>query len=75
MKTILLLHDEATRPRQLLQNAVPAKVPLRETEASAGCTCDPWGHPCPGRAERNVQPKSELPISLPAKKWGKTWNT
>ena len=33
MKTILLLHDEATQPKQLLRNALPAKVPVRETEA------------------------------------------
>ena len=54
MKTILLLHDEARRPRQLLRNAVPAKVPLRKTEAVAGCNCDRWGHPCPRRVEHNA---------------------
>jgi hypothetical protein len=68
MKTILLLHDEATRPLQLLQNAMPAKVPLRDTKAVAGCDCDRWGHPCPGCVERIVQPKAELPISLAPKK-------
>jgi hypothetical protein len=68
MKTNLLLHDEATRPMQLLQNAVPARVPLRETEAVAGCSCDRWGHPCPRHVEDNVQSKAELPISLPTKK-------
>ncbi len=51
MKTILLLHDEAT-PTQLLQNALPTKVPGRESEAVAGCNCDRWGHPCPGCVER-----------------------
>ena len=35
MKTILLLHDEATQPTQLLQNAVPARVPIREIETVA----------------------------------------
>jgi len=35
MKKILLLHDEARRPTQLLQNALPAKFPVRETEAVA----------------------------------------
>ena len=49
MKTILLLHDE---PTQLLRNALPAKFPIRETEAVAGCNCDRWGHPCPGCVER-----------------------
>jgi hypothetical protein len=52
MKTILLLHDEATQPTQLLQNALPTKVPVRESEAVAGCNCDRWGHPCPGCVER-----------------------
>jgi hypothetical protein len=31
-----------------LRNALPAKLPVRETEAVAGCNCDRWGHPCPG---------------------------
>jgi len=52
MKTILLLHDEATQPTQRLQNALPTKVPVRESEAVAGCNCDRWGHPCPGCVER-----------------------
>jgi hypothetical protein len=68
MKTILLLRDEATRPTQLLQNARPAKVPLGNTEAVAGCDCDRWGHPCTNCVERIVQTKAELPISLPTKK-------
>jgi hypothetical protein len=45
MKTILLLHDEARQPTQLLRNALPTKAPGRETEAVAGCNCDRWGHP------------------------------
>ena len=69
MKTILQLHDEATQPKQLLRNALPDKVPVRETEAVAGCNCDRWGHPCPGCVERVVvQPKPDLPISMPTKK-------
>jgi len=69
MKTILLLHDEARRPTRLLQNAVPARVPIREIETVARCNCDRWGHPCPGCVERVVvQPKPELPISMPTKK-------
>jgi hypothetical protein len=71
MKTILLLHDEATQPTQLL----PAKFPVRETEAVAGCNCDRWGHPCPGCVERVAQPAPELRISMPTKKGRKTWNT
>jgi len=76
MKTILLLHDEARRPTHLLQNAVPARVPIREIETVAGCNCDRWGHPFPGCVERVVvQPKPDLPISIPTKKRGNTWNT
>jgi hypothetical protein len=68
MKTILLLHDEATRPTQLLQDTVPTKVPFRETKAVANCNCDRWGHPCPGCGEHIVQPEVELQVSLPIKK-------
>lgn len=68
MKTILLLHDEARRPTHLLQNAVPARVPIREIETVASCNCDRWGHPWPGCVERIAQPAPELPISMPTKK-------
>ena len=68
MKTILFLHDEATRPTQLLQDTVPTKAPFRETKAVANCNCDRWGHPCPGCVERVAQPKPEVPISIPTKK-------
>ena len=63
MKTILLLHDEATRPMWLLENPAPI-VRLCETEPVAGCNCDRWGHPCPSCVERVVEPKPELPISV-----------
>ena len=68
MKKILLLHDEARQPTQLLRNALPAKFPVRETAAVAACNCDRWGHPCPGCVERIAQPAEELPISMPMKK-------
>lgn len=68
MKTILFLHDEATRPTQLLQDTVRARLPLRETEALAGGNCDRWGHPCLGCDEREVQMKAQVPISSPAKR-------
>jgi len=64
MKTTFLLKDEPIRPRQLLQERVPTKLPLRKSEAVAGCNCDRWGHPCPGCSERNTQPKAELPVSV-----------
>jgi hypothetical protein len=68
MKTILLLHDEARRPTHLLQNAVPARVPIREIETVAACNCDRWGHPCLSCAERIAQPAPKLPILMPTKK-------
>ena len=34
MKTILLLHDEARRPTDLLQNAVRARAPIGEIKLS-----------------------------------------
>ena len=67
MKTILLLHDEARRPTHLLQNAVPARVPIREIETVAACNCD-WGHPCLSCVERIAQPAPKLPILMPTKK-------
>jgi hypothetical protein len=67
MKTILLLHDEATRPTQLLQDTRPARRPIRQTEAVAGCNCDRWGHPCAGCIEHGAKPKPGVPISIPTK--------
>jgi hypothetical protein len=49
MKTILLLHDEARQPTQLLRDALPAKISVRETETVAARNCDRWGHPCRAR--------------------------
>jgi hypothetical protein len=62
MKKILFLDDETARPTQLLEDVLRANVPLRETEAVAGCNCDRWGHPCPGCVGRIVQPTAELSI-------------
>ena len=62
MKTILLLHDEAREPTQLLGKALANNVP-REIEIVAGSNCDRWGHPCPGCDEK-AQPKTEASISL-----------
>jgi hypothetical protein len=67
MKTTLLLNDETTAARLLLQNAASNKVTVRKTEPF-GCNCDRWGHPCPDCDERKIQPKAELPISSPVKK-------
>jgi hypothetical protein len=68
MKKILLLHDEAKHPTQLLRNTLPAKFLVRETETVAACNCDRWGHLWPGCVERIGQPAAELPISMPTNK-------
>jgi len=67
MKTTLLLDDESGPAKLMLRDVAPAKRPLRETEAVAGCNCDRWGHPCPSGVEPKIQPKAELPISTRAK--------
>ena len=73
MKTILLLHDEATLPTQLLRNALPSKLPVRETEARAGCNCDRWGHPCAGCVDCNVPPEATISSQLSSEVT--KWNT
>jgi hypothetical protein len=40
--------------------------PVARTNARS-CNCDRWGHPCPSCAEPKIQPRLELPTSLPAK--------
>jgi hypothetical protein len=60
MKTTLLLADEVIPARLLLQNAASEKMPVREAEAVAGCTCDRWGHPCPNCVDRNGQTESGI---------------
>jgi hypothetical protein len=62
MKTLLLLHDETRRTTQLLQDAVPIKVPLGEIRAVAGCNCDRWGHPRLGCVEPKIPPKPKPPV-------------
>jgi hypothetical protein len=68
MKTILLLHDEATESTQLLQDTVPTDGPFRETKVVAKRNCDRWGHPCAGCVEQVTKPKREFPSSMPTKK-------
>ncbi len=70
MKPILLLSDETTPRRQLLQDAAHTNVRVYHAEASAGCNCDRWGHPCPGCIEANVK-KAELPIHEQSNNRGK----
>lgn len=59
MKTILLLHDEARQPTQLLRNTLPTKLPGK-TEAIAACNCDRWGHPYSGCVEHRSTRASNL---------------
>ncbi len=76
MKNTLLLTNQAETTRLMLNDVAFDELQARDTEAHAGCNCDRWGHPCPGCVERVVvQPKPDLPISIPTKKRGHTWNT
>src|SRR3954454_13270443 len=45
MKTTLLLTDEAETTRLMLKDVAFDELPVRDTEAHAGCNCDRWGHP------------------------------
>jgi hypothetical protein len=67
MKTTLLLNDETGPAKLVLHENAPANVIVRESAAVAGCTCDRWGHPCPGCDESKVQPKTKFASSSPAK--------
>jgi hypothetical protein len=68
MKTTLLLNDETRPAKLMLDDNALANVIIRKSAAAAGCTCDRWGHPCPGYDEREVQMKAQVPISSPAKR-------
>src|SRR5262245_62792759 len=48
MKPTLLLGDETETTRLMLKDVASNEVPLRDTDAHAGCNCDRWGQPCPG---------------------------
>jgi hypothetical protein len=63
MKTTLLLTDEAEISRLMLNDPVLDELPVRHTEAHAGCTCDRWGHPCPKCIDRDIVRKAEHPVS------------
>ena len=52
MKSTLLLTDEAETNRLMLKDVAFDELPVRDTEAHAGCNCDRWGHPCLGSLER-----------------------
>ena len=65
MKTTLFLNDETVQAKLLLENPAPTEAPVHETEAVAGCNCDRWGHPCPGRVNGDARTKAARPFSLP----------
>ena len=67
MKTTLLLTNEAETTRLMLNDVAFDELPVRDTEAHAGCNCDRWGHPCPGCVDRDILPKAETPVSSPVK--------
>jgi hypothetical protein len=67
MKTILLLNDKTMPATAMLQNGAPRGLTAREFEATAGCNCERWGHPCPDSVERNIQANAQLRISSPTK--------
>ena len=65
MKTTLLLTDEAETARLMLKHVAFDGLAVRDTEAHAGCNCDRWGHPCPGRINGDARTKAARPFSLP----------
>jgi hypothetical protein len=67
MKTTLLLNNETRAAKLMLHENAPTNVIVRESAAVAGCTCDRWGHPCPGCDESKVQPKTKFAEFIPAK--------
>lgn len=68
------LNEWSAVPRRVDPPACDARhIPIAEgNDVDLGrnersCNCDRWGHPCPGRAEPKIQPRLELPASLPVK--------
>jgi hypothetical protein len=62
MKPTLLLSDEAETTRLMLKDVAFDQLPVRDTEAHAGCNCDRWGHPCPGCVNPDIVPGAETPV-------------
>ena len=67
MKSTLLLTDEAETNRLMLKDVAFDELPMRNTEAHAGCNCDRWGHPRLGVRRRDIVPKAKTPVSSPVK--------
>ena len=59
MNTILLL-EEKTKPAERVRRD-PLRAMSYEDEATPGCTCDRWGHPCAGCVEVKPQARTTRP--------------
>jgi hypothetical protein len=75
MKTTLLLTNEAETTRLMLNDVAFDELPVRDTEAHAGCNCDRWGHPCPECVDRDIVPKAETPVHHQSNSEITQWNT
>jgi hypothetical protein len=63
MQTTLLLNDESTPAKLMLQNVAGSKVTQRPSEGTPGCSCDRWGHPSADCVEHNVQVQLKFSFS------------
>jgi hypothetical protein len=68
------LHEWGAVPMRVEPPACDARhIPIAEEKDvdlwsnARSCTCDRWGHPCPSCAKPKLQPRLELPTSLPVK--------
>jgi hypothetical protein len=75
MKNTLLLTNEAETTRLMLKDVAFDELPIRDTEAHAGCNCDRWGHPCPECVDRDIVPKAETPVHHQSNSEITQWNT
>jgi hypothetical protein len=59
MNTILLLKENAEPTDSISFKLRP--VTRQEGDATPGCTCDRWGHPCASRVEGKPQTRTTRP--------------
>jgi hypothetical protein len=64
MKPILFLNDEPETVTLMPDEVTSGSTPSHENEARAGCSCDRWGHPCPGCLKNNRQTNGDASISV-----------
>ena len=67
MKSTLLLIDETTPNRLMLNDVAFDVLPPRASESYVGCNCDRWGHPCRGCVNPGTVSKPETSLSSPVK--------